>query len=206
MVWLDYDDAINEAILTDLGVVCSSVAGGSFFVVTVKNRAKDFGEKINERVQQFTAAIGGRFPIHDRSEVTDNGFPGLLWRVISSEIERVLSDRSAALPDALAFEYQQVLHIDYRDGVRMLTIGGTIFQRGQRALLAQCDFGSLAYSRTGKESCRIRAPLLTYKELRALNEHLPGDAPALPGVPQREVNAYVDHYRYFPNFVDAAET
>ena len=203
IVWLDYDDPMSESVLSDVGVVCSSIAGGSFLLVTVKNSANDFGEKINERVPKFTEAVGGRFLIHNRSEVTDNGFPGLLWRVISSEINRVLADRSAGLPDALAFDYQQALHFDYRDGARMLTVGGIIFQRGQRATLSQCDFDSLAYSRSGKGSCLIRAPLLTFKELRALDERLPGDTPSLKGVPQREVNAYSDHYRYFPTFVDA---
>ena len=206
VIWLDYDKPITEVTLSDIHVVCSSITPGSFFLLTVRAQANDFGQSPAERVDKLRDAVGGRLPNHTVADATDKAFPKLLWRIIDSEIRRVLAGRNGGFSHESGFEYQQVLHFDYRDGVRMLTIGGIIYQRGQRILLAQCDFPSLSYSRSGVDPCRIRVPLLTYKELRALDELLPGDTPSLPAVPQKEISAYSEHYRYFPNFVEAIES
>lgn len=206
VIWLDYDDSISDSILSDIHVICSSIAGGSFFLLTVRNRADDFGTSPNERVEQLSEAVGSGMPFHTSADLTNEAFPQLLWRIIDSQINQVVMERSAGLPDGLGFEYQQVLHFDYRDGARMLTLGGIVYQRDQRSLFAQCDFDSLVYTRPADESLRIRVPLLTFKELRALDEHLPGTTPSLPGVPQKEINAYSEHYRYFPRFVEAIES
>ena len=63
----------------------------------------------------------------------------------------------------------------------MLTVGGVLYQEGQRVHLNQCDFASLSYSRTNDDPYRIEVPLLTFKELQALDAQLPGSIPSLPG-------------------------
>ena len=205
VIWLDYDKAINEGTLSDIRVVCSSIAPGSFILLTIRAQANDFGQAPAERVEKLKDAVGNRLPRHTRSDVTNKAFPRFLWKIIDSEIKRVIADRSGVFPPESSFEYQQVLHFDYSDGARMLTMGGIIYQRSQSPLLAQCDFPSLSFSRLGDDPCQIRVPLLTFKELRALDAHLPGNIPPIPGVPEEEVDAYSEHYRYFPNFVDAIE-
>ena len=206
VVWLDYDDSISDGILSDVHTICSSVTGGSFFLLTIRGQANDFGQTPSERALELTEAIGSGLPTYTLADLTNDAFPKFIWRIVDSEIKRVVAERSSVLPEELGFEYQQVLHFDYRDGARMLTVGGVIYQRGQRTLMAQCDFDSLAYTRSGDDACRIRVPLLTFKELRALDVLLPKTVPSLPGVPQKEVNAYSKHYRYFPNFIDAIES
>ena len=206
VIWLDYDKPIAETNLSDIRVVCSSISSGSFFLVTIRAQANDFGQSPTARVSKLREAVGGRLPNHTVVDGTEKAFPTFLWRIIDSEIRRVLVERNGYSPQESRFEYHQVLHFDYRDGARMLTIGGVICQRGQRLLLAQCDFSSLSYSRSGVDSCQIKVPLLTFKELRAVDELLPGNTPSLPSVPQREINAYSEHYRYFPNFVEAIES
>ena len=205
VIWLDYDKSISDAVLTDIRVVCSSIAPGSFILLTIRAQASDFGQAPSERVKKLKEAVGNRLPPYARTFVTNKAFPRFLWRVIDSEISRVISERSGGFPHDSRFEYQQVLHFDYSDGARMLTMGGVIYQRGQRLLLAQCDFSALSYSRTGDKPCTIRVPLLTFKELRAIDAELPGEKPSIPRVPKKEVDAYSEHYRYFPNFVDAIE-
>ena len=204
MIWLDYDDPMSSAILSDIDVVCASVATGSFLVVTVCNNVNDFGGMPDERLEGLRTAIGDKLPADViPSDATPEKFGALLWRVLDSEIRYILNARGAALRQSLKFEYDQILHFDYRDGARMLTLGGVIYQNGQRGHFVQCDFESLPFRRWDSQVCKIAPPPLTFKEIRALNAQLPGDDVSLPGVPRRQIRQYAEHYRYFPNYVDA---
>ena len=204
MIWLDYDDSISGDILSDIDFVCESISGGSFLVVTVRNNVNDFGGTPSERLEGLRSAIGDKLPADAvGADATPKRFGQLLWRVLDAEIKYVLNARGAALRPSLRFAYDQILHFDYRDGARMLTVGGVIYQTGQRAHFGHCDFDSLSFSRGDSQVCRITPPPLTFKEIRALNAQLPGDGVSLPGVPPRLIRQYADHYRYFPNYVDA---
>ena len=204
IVWLDYDDPLDSTMLSDIDVVCSSLTSGSFFLMSVRSNAGDFGADPSERLKQLTTALGNKVPagIPPR-DTTSANFGKLLWRIIDSEIRYKVSERSAGLRTDLRFNYQQVLHFMYRDGTPMLTIGGVLYQEGQRVHLTQCDFESLFYSRTTDDPYRIEVPPLTFKELQALDAQLPGSIPSLPGVPRSQVIAYAQNYRYFPNYVEA---
>ncbi len=205
VIWLDYDKSLSSEQLADIHTVCSSIAPGSLFILTIRAQANDFGQSPLERLQKLKEAVGIAIPRHTPRDMTTRAFPRFVWKTIDSGIKRVIADRSVGYPYESGFEYQQVLHFDYGDGARMLTIGGVIYQRSQRHLLAQCDFPSLSYTRSGVSPCEIKVPLLTFKEIRALDAHLPGEIPSISGVPEEEVYAYSEHYRYFPNFVDAIE-
>ena len=205
VLWLDYDGPIDASKLADLHVACSSLAPGSFLVISLRSRPDDFGVDPTSRLQELRLATGVVLPRHTRQDATNLGFGRLLWRIIDSQIRRVLSDRSAGLRNDLQLDYKQILHFEYRDGVKMLTVGGVIYGKNQRLHFAQCDFGSLPFYRTGDDVCRIKTPLLTFKELRALSEYLPGPIPSLATMPQKEVQAYAEHYRYFPNYIEAVE-
>ena len=206
IIWLDYDGPINKAIFSDIHLVCSSMTTGSFLLVSIRNNASDFGSDPSERLKRLRSAVGGnKLPFPTQSDVQKVNFGRFLWRIIDAEIQRIVSERSVGLRDDLRFNYKQVLHFDYQDGARMSTIGGVLYQKGQRTLFEQCDFSSLPYNRTDHDACRIKAPLLTFKELRALGEYLPGSIPPLPSMPREEVEAYAEHYRYFPNYIEAVE-
>ena len=84
-----------------------------------------------------------------------------------------------------------------------MTVGGVIYQAGQRNALNQCDFGALPFARETDERYDIIEPKLTLKERLALNEQLPAARPTLEGVPQGDVDAYSANYRFFPFFVES---
>ena len=166
--------------------------------------AGDFGASPEVRRATLSDAIGDKLPTDiELAEFSDVRFPQLLWRIVNSEIQRFITERSAALNAPTKFRYSQTLHFTYRDGTRMLTTGGVIFQEGERVVaLSQMDFNSMPFYRDGKEAYNITVPKLTMKELRALDEQLPSANPKLPGVPGRDIKAYVSNYRYFPTFAE----
>lgn len=203
ILWLDYDGKLDEDVLSDIAFVASNLASRSFLIVSIRASAGDFGNSPEERRDSLNGVIGDKLPTDvELTEFSDQWFPRLLWRIINAEIQRFISDRSAALTGSTKFRYSQALHFTYRDGARMLTTGGVIFQEGERVSLNQMDFNSLPFYRSGREAYNLRVPKLTLKELRALDEQLPSVDPTLPGVPMRDIDAYVSTYRYFPAFAE----
>ena len=203
ILWLDYDGKLDEDVLSDIDHVASNLASRSFFIVTLRASAGDFGDTPEGRRESLQSAIGDKLPTDiELAEFTGERFPQLLWRIIGAEIQRFITERSAALTPPTKYRYSQTLHFTYSDGARMLTTGGMIFQEGERVTLNQMDFNSLPFYRPGYEAFNIVVPKLTMKELRALDEQLPSANPTLPGVPRRDINAYASNYRYFPTFAE----
>ena len=204
IVWLDYDGPLDSTMLSDIDVVFSSLTSGSFFLMTVRRYARDFGQDLPQRLNELTTALGDKVPAGTlpRDTQTSN-FGRLLWRIIDSEIRYKISERSAALRPDMRFNYKQVLHFWYRDGIPMLTIGGVLFQEDQRVQVTQCDFEALPYNRASDDPYQIEVPPLTFKEIQAIDAQLPESTPSLPGVPNKHVAAYAENYRYFPNYVEA---
>ena len=205
MIWLDYDGSMSSSVLSDISVVCTSVASGSILLVTVPNFVDDFGAEPKLRLDKLSKVLGTRFPEDARpADMVRENFGRLLWRIIDSEIRYTVNERSSGLRESLQFNYEQILHFDYRDGTRMLTVGGIIYQNSQRNQFTGCDFESLPFFRSDCTPHRIYPPPLTSKELRHLNSQLPGaQVPSLPGVKRAQIRAYAEHYRYFPNYVEA---
>ena len=204
IVWLDYDDPLDSTMLSDIDVVGSSLTSGSFFLMSVRSSAGDFGVDPSQRLDQLTSALGDKVPAGTSPrDTTSSTFGGLLWRIIDSEIRYIVNERSAGLRPDLRFNYRQVLHFSYRDGTPMLTVGGVLYQEGQRVQLTQCDFEALYYNRASNDPYDIVVPPLTFKEIQAIDAQLPDSIPSLPGVPKSHVSAYADNYRYFPNYVEA---
>ncbi|MFC1926548.1 O-methyltransferase [Chloroflexota bacterium] len=203
IIWLDYDDSLNENILSDIDVVFSRVVSGSFFIVSVRASASDFGDTPEKRRSKLKQVIGDKVPIDaELNSFSEREFPKLLWRIIDSEISQLITERNAGLGNNIRFEYSQALHFIYRDSVRIITVGGLVFQAGQRTQRDQCDFASLPFIKTGDEPYQIVVPKLTLKEIRALDEQLPDSTPSLSRVPDTDIDAYAKNYRYFPKFVE----
>jgi hypothetical protein len=200
IVWLDYDGRLGGDVLTDIRWVCGAAPSGSVLVVSVN------AEPIDEekRIAAFKEAIGVR---NVPEGVTKGGHLGgwLLAAhgrtVIDSIIRESIRDRSTSREK---ISYEQIFNFEYRDGVRMSTVGGIILDETDRRAFEACKFDDLDYVRPGSEACRIEVPLLTNREIRLLDRHLPGATDRMVKMlPDDAQRAYRATYRFFPTFVDA---
>lgn len=206
IVWLDYDDPLSRGMLDDLRHVLLRVCSGTAIVVTVQAHppSKPEGDS-RSTVQIVSQQIG--------SDVVDPGLAdedfygwgtaAIYRKALVDHIAAVLASRNATRPYGQQFLFEQVLNFNYRDGAPMLTVGGVIFDRGQKMLFDQCGFDELTFSRRGTEAFLIDIPLLTLRELRRLESQLPLPAGVnleLGSMPPLHADKFVQLYRYFPNF------
>lgn len=204
IVWMDYDTWLDAAKTDDIRFLAENLSNESLLIVTIRALAKDFGDDTRERLTKLKVDLGDRMP-HDIGprDLAANRLPHTLRYIIHSNIQNILTQRNAALPEGSRFVYKQLLNSVYSDGTKMLTVGGMLIQEAQLPNFSHCDFDSLDFYKDAQTYYHIRVPSLTYKERRYLDSQLPSDTASSPGVPEEDVREYSRLSRYFPWFVEA---
>jgi hypothetical protein len=207
IIWLDYDYALDESILTDIAFVSTHAPTGSMLIVTTDARPVE----VNERITALKATFEGKKLPPDLSEkkLAKWGTADLYRQIITNEINEKINIRNGTRPPGTEFQYKQLFNFHYADGAMMLTVGGLIYDKSVEHLVAKCSFESFGFIRTGEESFCIEVPSLTLKEMRHLDKQLPCNQlnrVDSPSIPEKDIQRYAQLYRYFPAFVDADVT
>src|SRR6266568_2781977 len=204
ILWLDYDDPLDASMLTDVSLFCANAITGSALVVTV-NAQPDWSE--DSPLETLRQAVGPAKVPYDVTEanLTGWGAASTYRRIITNEIAESLNERNGIRAAGSKILYKQLFHFRYADGAKMLTVGGLLFDEGQKGNVAKCGFDDLTFVKAGDEPYSIRVPNLTYRELRHLDAQLPVANPltlASPGVPSNDLENYALLYKHFPMFAD----
>lgn len=206
IVWLDFEDSLNREILDDVRSVVTRAVSGTAILVTLRCRPEEQDESDRRSVVNALANSLGK----DRVDLSLNDSDLLGWgtaevyrNILVNDIAAALVQRNGTRPPGQKLIFEQILNFHYKDGVHMQTVGGVIFDNGQRPLFDQCAFGELEFFRPDSNAFRIDVPKLTTRELRLLEAQLPLDedgtlsAGSMPG---RDAEWFRKIYRYFPVF------
>ena len=206
IVWLDFEDPLNREMLDDVRSVIGRAVSGTAILVTIQCRPAMQDANNPRKIVDLLAERLGR----ERVDVglTDDdllgwGTAAVYRKILINDIQATLSQRNGTRPREQHLEFEQILNFHYKDGVQMQTVGGVLFDRGQRPIFNQCAFSDLEYFRPGDAAFRIDVPKLTARELRLLEAQLPlteGKAISPGSMPLRDAEWFKKIYRYFPNF------
>jgi hypothetical protein len=205
ITWLDYDGKLTVDMLADVETVVSQTASASMLLVTV-NAEPD--TPIRDRVEKLRERLGRNNvpPDAGNEDLGEWGTAAICQQIIDDRIQSVLRDRNGPLPHGSQLIYDQLFNFQYQDSTKMLTVGGLFYDEGQRANVLGCNFDDVHCVRRREDAYTLSIPNLTVREIRHLDSQLPttnASAVRSPGLLEREVQAYVDAYRYFPSFVYA---
>lgn len=194
ILWLDYDSMLSAARLEEIRLACASLAPPSLIITSVNVHL----ESKEERLAKFRERFGERdlSRIKLPTDLNLKTFPALMWEYIDGAIKSGVGSRSDGVI------YSQCLHMRYRDGAEMLTVGGLLCASPND--VKTCDFKSLPFVKEDLHPYDLRVPKLTYRERKALDALLPeGDLElAPPGLRKRDIAAYAELYRHAPFYVD----
>ncbi|MFD8739865.1 O-methyltransferase [Streptomyces sp. NPDC059618] len=202
-VWLDYDDVFGGWMLDDLNIITASACSPTIFAISVNVEPGDS----EGRFERFKREVG--VELLPDGVIKDASLGGTrmgdaVREVINLAISGVLSDRNGVLRGEDVIKYRQLFNFRYRDGARMLTVGGLLYAAGASSLVEECNFEGLPFVAGGEEAFEITVPKLTVREALHLDAQLPSGKPLqAQGVPPSEIDAYSRLYRYLPSFVDA---
>jgi hypothetical protein len=208
IAWFDYDGRLTGTVLDDVRSFVTRATTGSVLIVTVQCQPERFDDKNSRRhMQTLAQELGGDRVdpgLDDRALLGWNAAE-LFRKIIRNEIDAALEKLNGVRPDAQKMEFEQIFYFQYKDGAQMLTVGGVLFDRGQRPIFDSCAFRDLDFVRTGEkrdQPFRIEIPKLTPREMKILERQmplLPDKDPVIGTIPEQDAKQYVRIYRYFAN-------
>jgi hypothetical protein len=203
IIWLDYDEQLTDPVFADIETVAGEAAAWSVLIITVNAHPGEVGSHLKLMESNVGAE---RMPVDVTAEAHLAGwnFANVSRRIINAEIETVLADRNAPLPDSEKVGYRQLFNFHYADGPRMLTVGGVFYPVGEQDRLNDCSFDELAQVTDGDDAVDITVPVLTTREVLHVTAQLPAELTAVdsPGLPRKELELFARMYRYYPLFLD----
>ena len=214
IVWLDYDGQLNLSKLKDIDYLIRNLASGSMLLISI-NAEKPSPPGLSREAREADLVEALRLlvgPERVKSAVSEKDLrgkfaAGVYYQIIRDFIQASLSIRNALIADPdEKLEWEQVVHAVYRDGARMLTLGGVLFRRAERGLFESGQFDKLSFYRSSDNPYEIEIPLLTMKEMTSLDRAAlsdPAKAKVLPFLKPKERTNYIRMMRYLPSYVSA---
>jgi hypothetical protein len=207
IVWLDYDEPIDETKLDELTTLVERLPEDSILLTTFVADVQKYEPRPVDRAARFVELFGDAFPI-ERFETRDD------WRderkVMSAIADAVIGTLvSHAVDVAREGGMVAAFNLTYQDGAPMGTVGGVLptpdAEDAVKAKLAAAPWPAMFRD-------PIVTPPLTTKEVAALRALLPSES-----VPTRadlqalgfdlledQIKSFADHYMTYPSFVQTA--
>jgi len=216
IVWLDYDGIISDTVFSDINTVVTAIRPDSFFMLSLNAEFILLKQEAESDIKQYLIDMIGeeRFPNQFLdNEITSKIYLNILYHCIIEEIRTVVQKRNGMEDYELTFH--QVVYFVYKDGARMMTIGGFLFKKDEEnERMDKMAIHQLPYYRNSMEPFNIKCPVLSLKEIQALNSFLPReiiidkkgeikdeDLNNFP-VENKDIKLYSFLYRYYPNFAE----
>jgi len=206
VLWLDYEKALHGDQLGDISVFCGAAVAPSVLIVSVCAEPETRDVSLSP-----LAALKERLgtekvpPDLQASDFGGWGTARVYRRILANHVAAQLSRRNGGRVAGNKYVFRPLFAFEYRDGARMTTFGGLLFDEGLTSLVERCGFDQLEFVRGGAEAYGIEIPGLTYRELRDLDRLLP-EMPAADidkhPVPNADIERYARVYRFFPTFAE----
>lgn len=211
VLWLDYECGLNSEVLSDISLVSSQMSSGSILIISVNAepgsyKARKEDDPDQKKISGLKIMVGeNRVPNYVTNDADMNGWKTaeICRDIFTNEVEETLKIRNGAIVDSPnKFGYQQLFNFTYKDGARMATFGGMIFQQKDSSLVSKCAFDHFDFYRPGSEPYLINPPLLTFREIHALEKLVHSEKKETKKIPieQDKIDEYVKLHRYFPTF------
>nr|WP_143278515.1 O-methyltransferase [Blastococcus haudaquaticus] len=198
IVWLDYTHKLDRKMLGDIDDVALRASSPTVLIVTVNAQQDETGATATGRLKALAERIGPEaVPIGTReADLTGWSNAAVARRIVDERIKATVAGRGDDL------RYRQLFNFEYRDGARMLTVGGLLFSSDLADAVDACKWEASSCFSPTVDAIRIELPVLTARELAFLDAELPnGTARSRPpGLTADEVETYRRFYRYYPRY------
>jgi hypothetical protein len=202
LLWLDYDVKINKSVIEDTVLAATRLTPGSILLLTV-DAEPPAGSGPEEWRMQYESEVGDFLPYGLRTEDFGQGdLPHINAQILFNAIRNGIVARSN-------IDFKPLFNFEYRDGHRMVTVGGIFASPTEASMLNGCNFSHAEYLRT-HTSARpwpIEVPRVTRRERAYLDQFMPaplGWSPPDFELETEDIENYRRIYRYFPLYAELA--
>jgi len=162
VLWLDYDDKLEDIVLSDIKIIAKNCKKKDFLIITVNAYCGNIGDERDQARENFYSKFGMYISSDycDKKYYTPKKFPYLLQEVILKYLMTVSEYQNISFYKLFSFRY--------RDGSPMFTIGG-IYDDDKKLCNREWDSKFIS---TDEEVKDINVPILTYCEKFHIDSHI----------------------------------
>lgn len=198
LLWLDYDNRIKDDILTDISTACSELPAGSILLISL-NVTPPGADKSKWRKYYIDNCHNYWNENNAPNPVLEVNIPAHNIDFIRTAIRDSLDTREEI--------FHPLFNIIYRDGAKMLTIGGIIDRPELHKQLRSIPKHRFHFLRRDLDDppFKINFPIMTRRERYYIDTHMPkkaGWSPAAFEMTEEIINQYRDIYRYYPDYAE----
>lgn len=209
IIWLDYDEFIDETQLLGLekSILNSSRGDLIIFSTSMGTEAQYRYDTLKE-IKKNTHRVVGKI---SKGDCDDKFIYKPISNMVSNVVEAAISKKNASRPNGMpVYKATAVLKCSYSDGMPMYTYGIIIHHEedddSDERFPANCLRDKKWFPKED-ECYRIFVPALTHKEINAINQMLPEKSAdeicnEFPFIPRNTIKKYVDIWDYYPHFLE----
>lgn len=126
--WFDYDDSMGPSIIADITSLGTKVKVGGFAFVTVCAEPPRFYGKLSmeARLAEFQKEMGDFSVNLVAANMADAEFPNTIHRILVSAFAYAFAPRKDG-------QFQLLFQVQYKDSVKMITVGGCFCKESDAA-------------------------------------------------------------------------
>jgi hypothetical protein len=202
LVWLDYDDVMQEFMLLDVVTAATTLSRRSMLLMTV-DAEPPVRDGTPAKWKRHFEKVGRGFVNRGR---TTKGYAQSKLAEVNTEM--LLAAVRQGLSGRTGLRFIPMFNFLYADGHLMLTIGGMIGNEQDERQLRSCDFSDAVYFRNSFSEAPYSVPLIrvTRKERFALDSAMPPSrntwSPRDFELEEHIVREYREVYRYLPSYAE----
>lgn len=205
LIWLDYDDSLENFMFEDLNILMNKLPIGSIYIMSCNRQLKSDESGEIYTIEEFREKFGNLVPFN----ITEKDLSGTedfstIRKMLAQVINKTVKDRSR---NGENIKFQQLYNILYQEnrGARMFTYGGIITESDKT--FEDLNLSDFDFIRNQDSVYKIDIPNLTSKEIDLINKNISNDDELKAIIDKRiatevEVGKHKDIYKYLPNFYD----
>ena len=202
VVWLDYDEQLDNYFFEDIALLFTKLVAGSVFIVTCNRELKDKDNGGFYTEVSFREKFEGLAPFH----LSKDSFTGLqnfktIRNMLKTNIESYIDPRKK---EGENVRFQQLFNILYSEnnGAPMYTFGGVIVE--EEFDLEKLGLNIFPFISTDENPFRLNIPHLTNKEIDYINSTSINNYSKLSStiISKDQFDKYELTYKYLPQYFD----
>jgi hypothetical protein len=200
VVWLDYDNDLDDFMFEDLAILFRKLPKGSVYIMTCNRQLKDKQTGVEYEVEAFKEKFNNLVSF-DLKKSSFNAQSNYLTtkQMMTNLINKTINERVGS-----QLKFHQLFNFLYQEtgGARMFSFGGVI--ESDNFDLNNFNTNRFDFIREGDEPFRITLPILTSKEVVYVNERLDNVEyfNNCKIIKKKHFERYSKIYKYLPHYLD----
>lgn len=213
MVWLDYDERLDNYMFEDIEILAERLTSGSLIIITLSDQMKSgFISKSEDKIEyRDEKKFSDYYENHiyrgiTRTDISKGQYSKTVKELFEYKIKKTLKNRIKI--EKIEYVHYQLSYIKYADGSPMVTYIFGIYKKEELEKLLKSDIIEKEIFKDADKPYTINVPLLTELERNYINRNLYKDTDKIKekiGLSIDEIDEYKKNYRYYPNFKEVIQ-